>query len=723
MSGTTGRPLPTDGPEADVPQATRRWAGSIQTKLLVMLLLSSILAAGVVGFFGYRSGTEALRETSFARLTDLREQRTTAVREYIERERAAAILNSRGISVDALAAFDAAFGDLRDAKITAGERQALTAYYTDEFVPTLQKASDGELQADSFIPTAPARSYLQAHYTVTPDDEKLALTDPGDSSGWTEAHTTYHPFYREVMKRTGAEDVLLLNLDGDVVYSAFKGVDLGSNVKRGEFRGGGLEEVYDKAIRSNSDDFVAISDLELYQPALNAPTGFVASPVVDGTEVIGVYVSQIPISRLDTLMTGDSRDGVVTGLGKTGETYLAGPDDLMRSNSRELMESPKKFAEDAVERGTPPHVVDRIVAAGSTVLRQPVRSEAHELASQGKSGTIVTTDYLGHEILGSYSPAEIEGLNWTVIARMDTAEAFAPVREFTRDMLLATAAVVLLIAAASVLMARVFTAPLHRLLNGVRAVTAGDFGARVDAGSRDEFGDLAAAFNDMSASLRSKHDLLDLQQKEHERLLRTMMPENVMTRYRGGETGIADEHQDVTVTLAEIEGFDEFAASKSTEEALNLLESLSRSVSEVARSTGVEKVRATGTSYVMSSGLVVQRVDHVRRAADFAVGVAEVVDRFNTQHGAALTLRSGIDTGPVRSGLLGQDGVVYDLWGEAVNLAYRLRSVPGEPGIHVSDAVKDQLVGAYTVERAGTITSGQAERTVWRLVTRSGSHD
>jgi class 3 adenylate cyclase len=720
-------PQHAEHPGSEVPATGRRplrprGLGSIQSKLLLMLLLSSILSAAVVGFFGYRSGTEALRETSFARLTDLRDQRTDALRDYMEAERAAAILNSQGISVEALKAFDQAFTELADTPVSEEQRTTVDTYYQDVFVPRLQANTKGELSPDSFIPTYPARAYLQAEYSATTDDfdAKLAITDAGDGSRWSRVHARYHPFYREVVERTGTEDVMLINLEGDVVYTAYKGVDLGTNIKRDEFRGGGLERAFDDAVRSNSRDYVAVADLELYQPSYNLPAGFFASPIADGTKIIGVYVAQLPISRINSIMTGDQREDVVTGLGETGETYLGGPDDLMRSISREIIEDPDEYAEEAVARGTSPETVDRALAAGSTVMLQPIKSEAHERASNGESGTIITTDYLGHEVLDSFGPANIEGLDWTVIAKMNTDEAFSPVQDFARNMLLATAAVVLVVAAASVLMARVFTAPVQRLVQGVRSVAAGNLGARVDTKSRDEFGDLGSAFNDMSTSLRSKHDLLEAQRAENERLLRTMMPEAVMNRYRTGETGIAEEHQDVTIALAEIEGFDEFASSLDTGEALALLDGLSRSVSEVARTAGVERVRSSGTSFVMSSGLVVQRVDHVRRAADFATGVADVVTRFNAQNGASLTLRSGIDTGPVRSGLLGHDGVVYNLWGEAVNLAYRLRSVVGEPGIYVSDAVKEQLVGAYTFESAGTLTTAAHERPVWRLTSEAG---
>lgn len=51
---------------SDAPTSPRSWMpkglGSIQSKLLVMLLLSSILSAAVVGFFAYRTGTQSLRD-------------------------------------------------------------------------------------------------------------------------------------------------------------------------------------------------------------------------------------------------------------------------------------------------------------------------------------------------------------------------------------------------------------------------------------------------------------------------------------------------------------------------------------------------------------------------------------------------------------------------------------------------------------------------------------
>lgn len=692
-----------------------RGRGSIQTKLLLMLLLTSILSSLVVGFFGYRSGTDALNDAAYSRLTELRNERTQAIQDFAASIRGAVVLDSQGIGVEASKAFNEAYADLADEDITADQRAALRTYYSDVFVPKLEKNSTDSIEPDAFVPSKPARSYLQSTYTTrfTDFDKAVELDDAGDGSQWTEANRRFNPYFRAAVTELGLDDALLLDRDGNVVYSAYKGADLGSNIKTGEYSGGGLEQVYDEALSSNSRDYVAVADFEQYQPAYNDPTLFIASPVGTAGNITGVLVYEVSAEKINQVMTGGPTEGV-QGLGKTGETFLVGPDGTMRSNARLLIEDPKRFAALSADRGTSDDAVERMERTGSSILLQPIKTEAADRANRGQKGTIVTTDYLGNEVLSSYGPVELEGLDWSIIAKIDTSEALAPVSDFARNILLATAGIILLLSFAAVLMARVFTTPLNRLLAGVRAVAGGDLGAKVDAGSKDEFGDLGAAFNDMSTSLRMKQDLLEAQQSENENLLRSLMPEAVVQRYRGGETGISDEHQDVTVALTDIEGFDEFAAGSSTSDALALLDALSRGVDEAAKAAGVEKVRSSGTSFVVSSGLVVRRVDHVRRAADFAVAVAGVVDRFNAQNGSSLTLRAGLDTGTVRSGLMG-DGVVYNLWGEAVNLAYRLRAVNGEPGIYVTDGIKERLSGAFAFAQAGTIGSGGVDKPIWRL--------
>ena len=60
------------------------------------------------------------------------------------------------------------------------------------------------------------------------------------------------------------EDVMLVDKDGDIVHTAYKGVDLGTNIRTGQYAGGNLQEATDAAIQSKAVDFVAITDCERY---------------------------------------------------------------------------------------------------------------------------------------------------------------------------------------------------------------------------------------------------------------------------------------------------------------------------------------------------------------------------------------------------------------------------------------------------------------------------
>ena len=118
-------------------------------------------------------------------------------------------------------------------------------------------------------------------------------------------------------------------------------------------------------------------------------------------------------------------------------------------------------------------------------------------------------------------------------------------------------------------------------------------------------------------------------------------------------------------------------------------------------------------------GLVVPRVDHASRTIAFAVELAEIVHRFNDQHNASLTMRAGIDSGPVTSGLVGERSTVYALWGEAVDLAHRVHAATKTPGIFISDRVHDTVLGIYSFSEAGSITDVSGTETVWRLDTNT----
>lgn len=683
-----------------------------------MLLVVSIVSILAVSYFAYRSSSRALTEQATEQLTSIRDSRTRQIQSTFTALGRSSVLNSANLTASqAMAAFTRDFAELQSRSTSAAEQAALDGYYRDTFLPELQKNADGEVSAKSFEPTSNADRYLQLRYTVPAKgnfDAAIKVDDAGDGSAWSRDHVKYHDFFRQVVEQYGFDDVMLVDPEGNVVYTAYKGVDLGTNLLTGPYKDSGLEDAFRDVLRSNTVSASSLVDFEPYAPSYDAPVGFGLSPIgVDG-QLTGVLVVQLPNENINDVMTSNGQ-WAQTGLGKSGESYLVGPDGTMRSTSRLLEENPEAYRKAVVDQGTPPAVADRIVAAKNPVLRQDADSPSVQAALRGQTGTTVETDYLGRRVLTSYAPVAVNGINWAVVSQIDEDEALRPVSNLLRTLGLTTLAIVLLVTLASLLLARAFTRPVDRLVGGVRQVAGGDLDAKVEARGTDEFADLATAFNDMASSLSTKQELLDAQMAENDRLLATLMPSTVAERYRTGETNIAEVHTDVSVLYATIDNLDELGRGLDPGAGVGLLNDLVAAFDRAAEKTGMEKVRVLRSGYIASCGLVVPRVDHALRAVDFAQEMWAAVQIFSAQHDVELALRVGVDSGSVTSGLVGGGSAIYDLWGDSVNLAFRAQAASSEPGIYLTETVHERVRDAFTLSPAGEVATKSGTESVWRL--------
>lgn len=718
-------PLPSS---SSLPESTARVEGiartsgrraglSIQSMLLVMLLLVSLLSSVVVGMIGYVNGSDSLRDAAFDRLIGVRDSRAREVASLFESIRNSVLLASRSEETrGALSDFTSAFDELQGQQLTADDEAVIASYFTGPFSKKLGTATGRIIDPSSFLPSSPAESYLQLNYTVPFDsfDASIATDDAGDGSAWSAANARYHGQFRRMTQLLGFEDVLLIDTKGNVVYSAYKGVDLGSNLLNGPYSFSNLATAYTKVLSTNILDTVQFTDFGEYPPSLGVPAAWAVSPVGSGGQAIGAIAVEMPIDIIDSVMTGDS-EWAAKGLGTTGETYLVGSDRLMRSASREVIENPDGYRKKAVANGTKAPVAERIAATGSTLLLQPVDTDAVQHALNSETGTLVGHSYLGEESLAAYAPVQADDLDWVIVAEIDTDEAFAPVREFTKNLLLSTTALIILVSLLSLLLAQLIVRPLRRLKVAAGRIAAGEQGVQVDAGRSDELADVGTAFNDMSRSLQVKATLLDEQIAENERLLLTLMPQAVAKRYRDGDENIVEDHKEVTVLYADIVGFDEYSRDLPSDKALALLNELLRSFDDAADQHGVERVRTTRSGYLASCGLTIPRVDNARRTVDFAIELQRILERFGAQRGATLNLRAGIDTGTVTSGLVGKSHVVYDLWGDAVNLAFRVQGETHEAGIFLTQRVVDKLPDALDYQESGLVRTVSGDQRMWRL--------
>ncbi|WP_116375731.1 adenylate/guanylate cyclase domain-containing protein [Mycobacterium sp. MFM001] len=681
---------------------------------MVLLLLSSLTSLGVIGVVEYVAARNALVPAASERMTQMREAQKRAVETLFSDLTNSLVIYSRGsTAMDAVQAFTAGFDQLSNATIDPGQQQALVNYYTDKLIKPVERDTGTKLDLGALLPNSNSQKYLQAHYTVAGTS-----SDAGDGSAWSAANARFNDYFREIAVRFEYRDALLLDTRGNVVYSVRKSPSLGTNILNGPYRQSNLRDAYQKAMAANSTDFVWITDFQPYQPQLGAPIAWLVAPIGPPGKAAGVLALPLPIAKVNRIMTAD-KHWEAAGMGRTAETYLAGPDNVMRSDSRLFLEDPQRYKREAVAAGTRPDTVDKAIRWGGTTLVQPVATAAVAAAQRGESGTTIDTSYLGRRELVAYAPLSLPNsdLHWSILATRETDEANARIESLTRTLVVTTTAMVFAVCVAALLVAQIFVRPIRRLQAGTQEISSGNYDVTIPVTSHDEIGDLTAAFNEMSRNLQIKEDLLTEQRKENDRLLGSLMPEPVAQRYREGEQ-IAQEHHDVTVIFADIIGLDEISNRLPGHELVGIVDELIQELDSAAEALGVEPIRTLHNGYLASCGLNVPRLDSIHRTVEFAVEMQGIIRRFNSRTGYHLALKAGVNTGNVISGLVGRSSMVYDMWGAAVNLAYQMRSgttQSGQSGVYVTAEVYEAMRDIRQFVPAGSITVGGVEQQIWQL--------
>jgi adenylate cyclase len=136
----------------------------------------------------------------------------------------------------------------------------------------------------------------------------------------------------------------------------------------------------------------------------------------------------------------------------------------------------------------------------------------------------------------------------------------------------------------------------------------------------------------------------------------------------------------------------------------------------LAAEHGVEKLKTIGDAYMAVAGVPSPAPDSAERLALMALRMQGIADETGALYGVALKMRVGIALGPVMAGVSGSERFSYDIWGDAVNLAARLENT-GEPRkVHVSDAFRRKLAGAFVFTYRGAIEiKGVGPQETWFL--------
>jgi class 3 adenylate cyclase len=682
---------------------------SIKSKLLVMLLAVSLFSIAVVASLNYYTCYKALQDAVFSHLTSVRATRADQIEQFIARlQKETGVIGGSAVSTTAARAFIDAYKKLESVSVDPDMDAALRQFYSQTFLPALGKATDTEPEINELFPETAAARYLQYQYLATnpfPMGDMGSMMRGSDASEYTAVHEKLHTPLRRLMQDLGFIDVYLIDIEtGAIVYSESKEPDFGTRLTDGPYSHSNLADLFRKLQRSPDRGVVEVADFAAYRPTLGVPSAFIGTPVFEGGRAIAVLVLQMSADAIDRVMTG-GKQWERDGLGKTGEAYLVGADYLMRSNSRFLLEAPDSYPERLRKSKTPEDEIKRIMAHQSTILLQRVRSYAAEQSIAGSEGTAVAVGYGGNEVLASWAPLHVAGLEWGIVAKIERDEAYMPMQHMARDTLIQTLLILLVITMVVMLLAASFVRPVNDLIARVRLARTGNTDMTFAAESTDEIGDLARSFRELIDSVQKQTRRLEEATSENQLLLENVMPKGMAKRVRFGQGEITERIEDVSVVFAELKGLAQYTQSTSDSESVATLKRLISAFDEAAVRHGVERIKTVGDTYLAVTGLSQPLLDHMRRTVEFALAARAIVLDFNREKTASLGLTVGIGAGPVIADVMGQGQFLFQLWGAAVIAADHAMDCGDVNDIVVTRAVRDGLSDQYTFKPLQASTS------------------
>jgi class 3 adenylate cyclase len=705
---------------ADTDDSSRPVRWGLAAKLFAILTLLGGIAVLVTGVLGYLRARDALQDAIYNHLTATRETKTRQVETYFRGiSNEMRLLAASKMVVDAMRGFRDAVDELDGQTVPPEIRERVAGWYDRQYMPVVRRLLGADTPVNDFLPVGTAPYFLQDWYIVgnpNPEDRRRLFNDAGDGSAYSKLHAIYHPLMRTAAATLNFSDFMMVDpRTGRIVYTVDKDPDFGTSLRAGPYRRSNLAAAAARCAEAPNPSATCLVDFADYLPQDGAPEAFMAAPIIDHGVVIGVLVAQLSVDEIDNIVTGGRR-WREEGFGTTGEAFLVGSDYLVRSAPRTFVEDRDRYFAEITAGGTPAKDVEDIRRHGTPVLQQRVDTAASRAALGGVQGTGQVLDFRGTPTLASWGPVRVAGVKWALIAEIDTSEAFAPIYQLQRDLMIVGAIALLVVLVTGAWLSRSLLGPLRELTAGVTRFAAGDYGAKVAVRTKDEIGRLCSAFNGMVDELRGKNIVIENKNRENEELLLNVLPAPIANRLRGGEQGIADGFAEVTVAFSDLVGFTAMTSEMPPAEVVTLLNGLFTRFDEAAQQLGIEKIKTVGDAYMAVCGMPVPVPDHAERMVRMAIRMVHITREHALEHHVTMKLRVGINSGPVVAGVIGKSKYIYDLWGDTVNLASRMESGGIPDGIQVTRSVYEKLKDEFVFESRGKIeVKGKGSVEAWLL--------
>ncbi|SDU29459.1 methyl-accepting chemotaxis protein [Stappia sp. ES.058] len=377
----------------------------ISVKLPAIIVGLSLMCSAGVGIASYVSGAATVQSLSEERLTALAENRKGALEDYLGGLRSGLV-------------------SFADSKTVVGALAGFSAGWS--------KSGD-----------TPAQTLIKGYITDNPNEpDKRDELDRAGRKPYDREHRKIHPIMRRHVADNALGDLMLVDPDGNVIYSVKKRDDFAANLRDPAWSETTLASVFEAAI-AGEDGSAHLEDLMPYAPKGGAAVGHIASPITLGSKTLGVIVYEMPTAAVGSVLAS------YAGLGETGDISLVNEAGLLQNDSMRTAETNELMSAD---------------------LDRPAVRQAFD----GRSRYISMADFKGMDVEAAIVPLSFLGKSYALVVSQSTDELFAPLSALRYWILKITLIAVGIALAVGILFSRALTGRISRLSGAMEMLAGGN---------------------------------------------------------------------------------------------------------------------------------------------------------------------------------------------------------------------------------------------------------